>query len=53
MFNVFEAMRHPTKSDACFMVEAVEGIVASQSGHTDPLETSLVQSESEELGEEV
>ena len=51
-FNVFEAMRHPAKSDTCFIVETVEAIVSSQSGLTDPLETSLVQSESEELGEE-
>ena len=52
-FNVFETMRHPTKSDTCLMIETVEAIVSSQSGPTDPLETSLVQSESEELGEEV
>ena len=52
-FNMFEAMRHPTESDTCFMIEIVEAIVSSQSGLTDPLETSLVQSESEELGEEV
>ena len=52
-FNVFEAMRHPVESDTCFMIETVEAIVSSQSGPTDRLETSLVQSESEELGEEV
>ena len=52
-FNVFEAMRHPAGSDTCFMIETVEAIVSSQSGPTDPLETSLVQSESKELGEEV
>ena len=52
-FNVFEAVRHPAESDTCFMIEIVEAIVSSQSGLTDPLETSLVQSESEELGEEV
>ena len=46
-------MRHPVESDTCFMIETVEAIVSSQSGPTDPLETSLVQSESEELGEEV
>ena len=51
--NVFEAVRHPTESDTCFMIETVEAIVSSQSGPTDPLETSLVQSESEELGEKV
>ena len=44
-FNVFEAVRHPAKSDTCFMIETVEAIVSSQSGPTDPLETSLVQSE--------
>ena len=52
-FNVFEAVRHPTESDTCFIVETVEAIVSSQSGLTDPLETSLVNSESEELREEV
>ena len=52
-FNVFEAVRHPVESDTCFIVETVEAIVSRQSGLTDPLETSLVQSESEELGEEV
>ena len=52
-FNVFEAMRHSTESDTCFMIETVEATVSSQSGLTDPLETSLVQSESDELGEEV
>ena len=51
-FNVFEAVRHPVESDTCFIVETVEAIVSSQSGLTDPLETSLVQSESKELGEE-
>ena len=52
-FNVFKVVRHPTESDTCFMIETVEAIVSSQSGLIDPLETSLVQSESEELGEEV
>ena len=51
-FNVFEAVRHPIESDTCFIVEIVEAIVSSQSGLTDPLEISLVHSESEELGEE-
>ena len=51
-FNVFEAVRHSTESDTCFTVEIVEAIVSSQSGLIDPLETSLVQSESKELGEE-
>ena len=51
-FSVFNVMRHPAKSDACFMIEAVEAIVSSQSGLSDPLETSLVQNEKEELCEE-
>ena len=51
-FNVFEAVRHPTESDTCFRVETVEAIVSSQSGLTDPLEASLVQSDSAKLGEE-
>ena len=41
-FNVFEAVRHTTESDACFMIETVEAIVPSHSGPTNPLETSLV-----------
>ena len=41
-FNVFEAVRHPVESDTCFIVETVEAIVSSQSGLTDPLETSMV-----------
>ena len=52
-FNVFEVVRHPKKSDTCFMIETVEAIVSSQSGPTYPFETSLVQRESEELGEDV
>ena len=44
-FNLFEAMRHPAESDTCFIVETVEAIVFIQSSLTDPLETSLVQSE--------
>ena len=40
------------ESDACFMIEAVEAIVLSQSGLTDPLEASLVQNAKEELSEE-
>ena len=51
-FNVFDVVRHPAKSDMCFIVETVEAIVSSQSGLTDPLEGSLVQSDSEKLGEE-
>ena len=41
-FSVFNAVRHPIESDACFMIEAVEAIVPSQSGLTDPLEAILV-----------
>ena len=44
-FNVFKAMRHPTESDVFFLVETIEAIVSSQSGPTDPLEASLVQSD--------
>ena len=51
-FSVFTVVRHPTESDACFMIEAVEAIVSSQSGMIDPLETSLVQNDKEELGED-
>ena len=52
-FNVFEAVRHPVESDTCFIVETVEAIMSRQSGLTNPLEASLVQSDSEILGEEV
>ena len=45
-------MRHLEESDACFMIEAVEAIVSSQSGLIDPLETSLLQNAKEELSEE-
>ena len=51
-FNVFEAVRHPARSDTCFMAEIVEAIVSSQSGLTDPLETSLVEAVSESLSDE-
>ena len=51
-FSVFNAVRHPAESDACFMIEAVEAIVPSQSGLTDPLEASLVHNAKEELSEE-
>ena len=44
-FNVFKAMRHPIESDACFLVDTVEAIVSSQSGPTNHLEASLVQSD--------
>ena len=50
-FSVFNAVRHPAESDACFMVEAIEAIVPSQSGLTNPLQASLVQND-EELSEE-
>ena len=49
---MFKDVRHPAESDTCFMVEIVEAIVSSQSGIIDPLEASLVQSDSEKLGEE-
>ena len=51
-FSLFNALRHPTERDACFMIEAVEAIVPSHSGLTDPLEASPVQSAKEELSEE-
>ena len=49
---MFEVVRHPVESDTCFMAEIVEAIVSSRSGLTDPLETSLVENESENLSEE-
>ena len=50
-FIVFNAVRHPAESDECFMIEAVEAIVSSQSGLTNPLETRLVQNAKEDLSE--
>ena len=51
-FSVLNAVRHPVESDACFMIEAVESIMPTQSGLTDSLEASLVQNAKEELSEE-
>ena len=51
-FSVFNEVRHPTESNASFMIEAIEAIVPSHSGFTDPLEASLVQNAKEELSEE-
>ena len=51
-FSVFEAVRHPAESDTCFMADIIEAIVSSQSGLTDPLETSLVENASENLSDE-
>ena len=44
---MFEAVRHPAESDTCFMTETGEAIVSSQISLTDPLEASLVLSDSE------
>ena len=52
-FSVFNAVSHPAKSDACFMIEAVEARVPSYSGLINPLEASLVWSAKEELSEDV
>ena len=41
-FCVFNTVRHPAESDACFTIEAVEAIVPSQSGLIDPLVVSFV-----------
>ena len=45
-------MRLPAESDTCFMAEIVEAIVSSQRRLTDPLETSLVESGSENMSDE-
>ena len=50
-FSVFNAVRHPAESDACFMIEAVEAIIPSQSGLTNPLEASLMQNAKKKLSE--
>ena len=41
-FSVFNAIRHPAESDACFMIEELEAIMPSQIGLIDPLEANLV-----------
>ena len=41
-FNVFNAFKHLHENDSCFNVDAIEAIVSSQVGSTDPLETSLL-----------
>ena len=41
-FNVFNAMKHPMKSESCFRVDIVEAIMSIKKGHIDSLETSLV-----------
>ena len=46
-FTVFNAVRHPAESDACFMIEAVKAIVHRQSGLTDPLEARFVHNAKE------
>ena len=51
-FNVFEVVRHLAESDTYFMTETIEAIVSNQCGLTDTLEASLVQSDSENMGEE-
>ena len=53
-FSVFNVVRHLIESNACFMIEAIEAIVivSSQSGLTDPLETSLMHNDKEKLSEE-
>ena len=51
-FSVFNVVRHPAKSDACFMIEEVEVIMPSQGDLTNSLEASLVQNAKEELSEE-
>ena len=51
-FSVFNVVRNSVESDACFIIKATEAIVSSQSGLTELLETSLVQNDKEELGEE-
>ena len=51
-FSVFSVVRCPAESDAYFMIESAEAIVFSQSGSTDPLETTLIHNDKEELGEE-
>ena len=51
-FSVFNVVQHLVEGDACLMIKAVEAIVSSHSGLTNPLETSLVHNDKEELGEE-
>ena len=48
-FNVFNAMKHPMKSENCFRVDIVEAVVSSQKDHIDHLETSLIYGDSPDI----
>ena len=41
-FSMFQAIRHPTKGDLCYLIENIEAIVSNQEDTDDPLETSPI-----------
>ena len=41
-FGVFNVVWNPAVSDACFMIEAMEAIVSSHSGSTNPVDTRFM-----------
>ena len=50
-FNVFNAIEHPNENDSRFSTDVVEAIVSSKVGQTDPLETTLLHENFEDLEE--
>ena len=51
-FNVFNAIKHPNENDSCFSTDVVEAIVSSKVGQIDPLETTLLHENFEDLEED-
>ena len=52
-FNVFNAIKHPHDDDSCFRVDALEAIVSSQLGPSEPLETSLTHDDPSSSEDEI
>ena len=48
-FSVFNAIKRPHENDNCFNIDVVEAIVSSQVGQTNPLKTSLLHENFEDL----
>ena len=49
-FNVFSAIKHLHEEDSYFNVDAIEAIVSSQVGSTNPMETSLLHENVDAFG---
>ncbi|XP_024031896.1 uncharacterized protein LOC112094657 [Morus notabilis] len=52
IFNVFNAIKYPEASDSCFRIDEVEAIVSNHVDQSDPLEASLLQSDSSIMEDE-